>query len=84
MKWKNVKEQNLTGFWGAEKVYVSPNKLFIIALWDHSQARGWHLYARRPRSSFKHDYVCHAPEESLAWNSRVAAKWASEQIKAMK
>jgi len=68
-----------TGFQGAEVVFISETHL--LARWNHSECRGWQIYARcstRARSQTR--WIAGAGVESLTWTEEEALRWAEQQI----
>jgi len=78
MNWTEPQSRPL-GLDGAEAVLLS--EPCLLARWNHSQCRGWQLYARRQWLSAGTRWLAGAGVESLTWTNEQAIRWAEDLIR---
>jgi hypothetical protein len=74
MEWAPLKY--VLNFDGAEAVFRSGD--WVIALWDHSECRGWQVYKFDWRGQPR--WLAGAGVESVEWTDGQAQRWAEQVI----
>jgi len=75
LKWLPIKPPRF--YSDAVKTYVSMNGKYLLVLWNHAQAQGWHVYIRHdPGSVNPYTFFANAWKESLGWRMNEVYYWA--------